>query len=239
VVSLQKEILNFRQLEEESLGTSWDHFNELIITGPDLAIPNPILLQDFYMGLSKDSRESLDLASWGAFLYLSASEARSMLNNISEKTPCTSIQYELPGEEKESSPGQEEEVLIAKLESLQSQDLAINPKPSISQNLNPPREKESQPFEISCEDDLFDAYFENSLNFRFCKGPLSDYNSNPLKKGSLRKCPYSHIEHWEEFKDGMSSDAIEGESSPLEDTSILSPYMSTLEVLYPKLMPFE
>jgi hypothetical protein len=63
VVSLRKEVLNFRQLEEESLGTSWDHFNELIITGPDLAILNPILLQDFYMGLSKDSRKSLDIAS--------------------------------------------------------------------------------------------------------------------------------------------------------------------------------
>ena len=62
VVSLRKEVLNFRQLEEESLGTSWDHFNELIITGPDLAIQDPIL-QHFYMGLSKDSGESLDAAS--------------------------------------------------------------------------------------------------------------------------------------------------------------------------------
>ena len=38
VVSLQKVVLNFRQLEEESLGTSWDRFNELIITGLDLTI---------------------------------------------------------------------------------------------------------------------------------------------------------------------------------------------------------
>ena len=44
VVSLQKEVLSFRQLEEESLGTSWDRFNELIITGPNLAIQDPILL---------------------------------------------------------------------------------------------------------------------------------------------------------------------------------------------------
>ena len=44
VVSLRKEVLNFRQLEEESLGTSWDHFNDLIIIGPDLAIQDPILL---------------------------------------------------------------------------------------------------------------------------------------------------------------------------------------------------
>ena len=32
VVSLRKEVLNFRQLEEESLGTSLDRFNELMIT---------------------------------------------------------------------------------------------------------------------------------------------------------------------------------------------------------------
>ena len=44
VVSLWKEVLNFRQLEEESLGTSWDCFNELIITGPDLAFQDPVLL---------------------------------------------------------------------------------------------------------------------------------------------------------------------------------------------------
>jgi hypothetical protein len=78
VVSLQKEVLNFRQLEEESLGTSWGCFNDLIITGPDLAILDPMLLQHFYMGLSKDSMESLDAAFRGSFLHLSASEARSM-----------------------------------------------------------------------------------------------------------------------------------------------------------------
>jgi hypothetical protein len=108
VVSLWIEVLNFRQLEEESLSTSCDLFNELIITGLYLPIPDPILLQHFYIGLSKDSRESLDLASRGAFLHLSASEVRYVLNKICKKTPCTSIHYELPEEEKESSPEQEE-----------------------------------------------------------------------------------------------------------------------------------
>ena len=67
VVSLQKKVLNFRQLEEESLGTLWDRFNELIFTCPDLAIQDPVLLQHFYMGLSKDSMETLDVASRGCF----------------------------------------------------------------------------------------------------------------------------------------------------------------------------
>ena len=98
-----------------------------------------MLLQHFYMGLSEDSAQSLDQASRGAFLHLSASEARSMLNRISGRTPCTSIPNKLPEEEKESSPEQEDEVLIAKSQPLHSKGLAINPKPSIPQN--PPKEE--------------------------------------------------------------------------------------------------
>ena len=90
------------------------------------------------MGLSKDSRESLDAASRGAFLHLSTSEAMAMLDRISGKTPCTSIHNELPKKEKKSSPDREEKVLIAKAQPLQSQDLAINPEPPIPQN--PPKE---------------------------------------------------------------------------------------------------
>ena len=120
MVSLQKEVLNFRQLEEESFGTSWDHINDLITTGLDLAILDPMLLQHFYMGLNEDSAQSLDQASRGAFLHLSISEARSMLDRISGKTPYTSIHNELPEEEKKSSPDQVEKVLIAKSQPLQS-----------------------------------------------------------------------------------------------------------------------
>ena len=120
VVSLRKEVLNLRQLEEESLGTSWNHINSLITTGPDLAIPDPILLQYFYMGLSKDSTQSLNEASRGAFLCLSVSEARTILDKIIGITPYTIIHDELLEEAKESSPEQEEEVLIAKSQSLQS-----------------------------------------------------------------------------------------------------------------------
>jgi hypothetical protein len=81
------------------------------------------------------------------------------------------------------------------------------------------------------ENDLFDVDFRNSFNFQFRKGPLSDYNSNPLKKRSLRKHPYSYVGHWKEFKDGISSDAIEGEPSHLEANPIFSPSMPILDVL--------
>ena len=83
---------------------------------------------------------------------------------------------------------------------------------------------------IEIKDDLFGADLGRALNYH--KRPSSEYNSNPLKKGSLRKRPYSHVGHWEEFKDGMSSDAIEGEPRHLEATPILSPSMHTLDVIF-------
>ena len=80
-----------------------------------------------------------------------------MLDRISGKTPYTSIHNELTEEEKKSFLDQVEEVLIAKSQPLQPQDLAINLEPSIPQN--PPREEEIPPLEILIEikDDLFDA----------------------------------------------------------------------------------
>ena len=65
------------------------------------------------------------MASRGAFLHLSASKARTILDKIIGCIPYTSIHDELPEEDKESSPEQEEEVLIAKSQPLQSQDLAV------------------------------------------------------------------------------------------------------------------
>ena len=137
------------------------------------------------MGLSEDSAQTLDRASKGAFLHLSISEARSMLDIIIGQIPYTSIHDKLPEEEKESSPKQEEEVLIAKPQPLQSQGLAINPEPSIPKN--PPREEEIPPLEIPVETkyDLFYADFGKSLNF-LLQRPSSEYNLNPLKKGTSR-----------------------------------------------------
>ena len=106
--------------------------------------------------------------------------------------------------------------MIAKSQPLHFQDLAINPKTSTPQD--PPKEEEIQPLEIPFKDDLFYADFGKSLLIH--KRPSSEYNSNPLKKGSLRKHPYSHIGHQKEFKDGMSSDAIEEEPSHVEDNPI-------------------
>ena len=44
VVHLRTEVLTFKQKEKEPLGVSWVHFLDLVASGPDLAIPDPMLL---------------------------------------------------------------------------------------------------------------------------------------------------------------------------------------------------
>jgi hypothetical protein len=66
------------------------------------------------LGLSKDDAQDLNAASGGSFFSLSVSEARVVLDKIIGRTTFTSIHDELSEKEKESSPKQEEEVLIAK-----------------------------------------------------------------------------------------------------------------------------
>ena len=55
VVSLRIEVLSFKQREKESLGAAWARFNDLVNSGPDLAIQDHMLLQHFYMGLSGET----------------------------------------------------------------------------------------------------------------------------------------------------------------------------------------
>jgi len=80
-----------------------------------------MLIQYFYLGLTKSSRESLDLTSGGAFLHFHMSKARAMLEKVALANS------ELPEVEKDLSPELETEDLVAKLQSRQSQDLAVNP----------------------------------------------------------------------------------------------------------------
>ena len=87
VVNLHSEVLTFKRKEKESLGTSWDHFNTLINTSPDLAIQDLILLQHFYTGLDRKTLKHLNTASGSSFLHVFANSGRSILTKILENTP--------------------------------------------------------------------------------------------------------------------------------------------------------
>jgi len=176
VAELRRDIISFRQLEEESLGKSWDHFINLTLTGPKLSISQEVLLIYFFEGLSRENKQTLNTASRGSFYHLPASEARDLIDSLSGKFPSIYI----PEEKKEPVPRQEEEVSIARSQPLRSQTLAIDPKPSIPQNS--PREEGIMTLNLSDAD---------GLDFWFHKRPSRRDNSNLCNNGSLRECPAS------------------------------------------------
>jgi hypothetical protein len=82
VISLRAKVLSFNQEDNESLGTSWERFNSLIDSRPNLALQDPILLQHFYMVLKKKISKFLNVALRGSFLHLLAPKARKILDQI-------------------------------------------------------------------------------------------------------------------------------------------------------------
>jgi len=91
VAELRREITSFRQLEEESLGKSWDCFTNLTLTGPKLSILEEILLIHFFEGLSRKNKQTLNTASRGSFYHLPASEVRDLIDSLSGKFPSIYI----------------------------------------------------------------------------------------------------------------------------------------------------
>jgi len=48
VAKLWFKIIGFKQLDNESLGKAWDRFDVFVNSGPNLALPEPMLLQHFF-----------------------------------------------------------------------------------------------------------------------------------------------------------------------------------------------
>ena len=121
---------------------------DLYSSGPDLGIPNPILLQHFYLGLSEESTQFLDIALGGAFLHLSDSEGRAILDTILENSPYTNVHDDSPKEKDIPTPKQEQ-VSTAKSLLIPSKALATDPIPRPF--LGTPKVEEIHPLEFPLE----------------------------------------------------------------------------------------
>jgi hypothetical protein len=64
-----------------------EHLNTLINTSPNLAIPDPILLQHFWIDLNRKTSKLLSMTLGGSFLHVSADKGRSILTKILEDIP--------------------------------------------------------------------------------------------------------------------------------------------------------
>ena len=81
--SQKKRSLNFgKQLDNESLSKAWDYFDGFVNSGPNLALPEPMLLQHFFLGLNDRNKKYLNLVSGGAFMHITVDHAKTILTNI-------------------------------------------------------------------------------------------------------------------------------------------------------------
>ena len=160
--------------------TAWARFSQLTHAGPDLSIPDHVLLQHFWLGLNNDIAQQLDITAGGSFAYKTTSEGVALLDRILENTSFTEP---LPVVQ----PSSQEEVSIAEpIHSLVTHD-------ELSARLSPepedPEEEEMPPpeFPFNLEEDIF-YDFGNTTLYPLQKRPLVPLDPpSRLDKASLKR----------------------------------------------------
>jgi hypothetical protein len=87
VVKLHVEVLTFKQKKKKSLAKACEHFNTLLNSGPNHTIPETVLLQHFFIGLTRKTIEYLNIAAGGSFMHVSTEQGRSILTKILQDLP--------------------------------------------------------------------------------------------------------------------------------------------------------
>ncbi|KAL0355258.1 UNVERIFIED_CONTAM: hypothetical protein Sradi_3972700 [Sesamum radiatum] len=94
--TIRKEISGIRQFAGESLFEYWDRFNDLIKRCPHHQIPDHLLIQYFYEGLSAMDRKLIDAASGGALFNKTPTEARNLISIMASNTQQFGTRYDDP-----------------------------------------------------------------------------------------------------------------------------------------------
>jgi hypothetical protein len=85
--SLPRAILEFEQCEKESIGSAWARFSTLLHVGPDLSLPDGVILHLFCSGLDIDADLCLDMTTGGRFTHKTMMEQVEFLEHfIAEHT---------------------------------------------------------------------------------------------------------------------------------------------------------
>ena len=138
--SLPTDILDFEQLEKESIGAAWARFSRLLASIPDMSIPDEVSLEVFFSGLDMETALELDDASGGWFMHTTPEEGRDILDSFLEDSFFSTDHSEPRWEESASS---HESLSTPKSEpsSSTSQYSFVEPSPEP----RTPKEEEIQP----------------------------------------------------------------------------------------------
>ncbi|KAL2252442.1 UNVERIFIED_CONTAM: hypothetical protein Sindi_0038900 [Sesamum indicum] len=102
--TIRKEISGIRQFAGESLFEYWERFNRLVESFPHHQIPNHLLIQYFYEGLSNMDRKLIDWASGGALFDKTPTEARKLISTMASNTQQFGVRHDdLPRKSNEVS----------------------------------------------------------------------------------------------------------------------------------------
>jgi hypothetical protein len=83
VQDLRRQVLTFKQGEDEGIGEAWDCFNELLKRGPNLGLSSDLMLHTFYFSLTPNSYRFVSMCASGDIMYKTISEAAQILQRIS------------------------------------------------------------------------------------------------------------------------------------------------------------
>jgi len=81
IVSLPRAILGFEQYKE-CIGAAWARFSALIHSGPDMFLPDSVLLRLFCSGLDMESNLCLDMTVGGRFAHKTMTEEVTFLKRL-------------------------------------------------------------------------------------------------------------------------------------------------------------
>ncbi|KAL2235809.1 UNVERIFIED_CONTAM: hypothetical protein Sindi_1313100 [Sesamum indicum] len=94
--TIRKEISAIRQFAGESLFEYWERFNRLVQSFPHHQIPNHLLIQYFYEGLSNMDRKLIDAGSGGALFDKTPTEAHKLILIMASNTQQFGVRHDDP-----------------------------------------------------------------------------------------------------------------------------------------------
>jgi hypothetical protein len=83
VQNLRRQVLTFKQGENEGIYEAWDCFNELLERGPNLGFSSDLMLHTFYFSLTPNSSRFASMCAGGDIMDKTIREAAQILQRIS------------------------------------------------------------------------------------------------------------------------------------------------------------
>ena len=79
---LRRQVISFKQGEDEGIDEAWDQFNELLEQGPNLGFFGDVMLHTFYFSLTPNSAHFVSMCAGGDIMDKTIREAAQILQRV-------------------------------------------------------------------------------------------------------------------------------------------------------------